>query len=329
MTLLFPSGAQYDTVHRNALECETPIETNLIRFGENVEIEVDGVGALSEIGMTALATAAGRALETVRPGGLIEDQFAELLVRASNCNIDIPTRVDEIDSVNSDWWQTTAVFMGVRTKYFDDRLAEAVSNGIRQVVLLAAGLDTRAFRLEWPAGSRLFELDQLNVLRFKERALSTCGARPQCFRLPVPTDFGEDWRTALLNSGFDPGVPTFWLAEGLLPYMPAAGEQVLLETISQLSVRGSRLAADYIEDVNGFVSHMQKYAQRAGFDLARILELQSRELNIETVLKRIGWNFGKVPFSQLFECYSRRFAGLPTRPPLSARWHTYYSATYS
>ena len=138
--------------------------------------------------------------------------------------------------------QALAFQVIVRTRYYDDYLKSAVADGCRQVVLLAAGLDTRAFRLPWPAGTTVFEADLPDLLAVKERVLADAGAQPQSERVVVAVDLREDWLTALTGAGFDASRPTAWLAEGLLVYLETADALALLRTVTAASSAGSRLA---------------------------------------------------------------------------------------
>jgi hypothetical protein len=104
----------------------------------------------------------------------------------------------------------------IRTRFFDDYLTAAIAARCHQVVLLAAGLDTRALRLAWPAGTRVFEIDLPGVLSFKDSVLAAQGAVPRCERIKVPADLCTDWTAALAEAGFDRSTPAAWLAEGLL-----------------------------------------------------------------------------------------------------------------
>ncbi len=130
----------------------------------------------------------------------------------------------------------------IRTRFFDDYLTDAADRGIRQVVLLAAGLDTRAYRLSWPAGVRLFELDLADMLEFKRQVLTSRTATPRCDRRPVPADLRENWAAPLLAAGLEADRPIAWLAEGLLIYLSAAEVTHLLATLDGLSAAGSQVA---------------------------------------------------------------------------------------
>lgn len=147
----------------------------------------------------------------------------------------------------------------LRTRYFDDQLLAAARP---QVVVMAAGLDTRAFRLQWPPGTTLFELDLPELVEFKEDALHDLGARPTCERVVVPCDLRDDWPTALIHAGFDPNRPTAWLLEGLFMFLPPdAGEQVMY-WVSALSARGSTLALEHVNRAFRELPQMRAVHQR-------------------------------------------------------------------
>jgi methyltransferase (TIGR00027 family) len=131
-----------------------------------------------------------------------------------------------------------------RTKWFDEFFIAAGAGGIEQAVILAAGLDARAWRLPWNDGSVVYEIDQPKVLAFKTDTLRAHGAQPAARYVPVPVDLRHDWPNALREAGFDPSEPTAWAAEGLLPYLPADGQDLLFERITDLSAQGSRVAVE-------------------------------------------------------------------------------------
>jgi methyltransferase (TIGR00027 family) len=190
------------------------------------------------VGATALMTAAARALETERAGGLLADPWARALAGSRGFEIlDLGVFAHVAAGGPS-------LFV-VRHRFFDDFLLElAAREGIRQVVLVAAGLDTRAFRLEWPPGTRVFEIDQPEVFAYKDAVLDGKGARPPAGRVVVPADLREDWPQVLLAAGFEPERPTAWVAEGLLFYLPEDAVHRLLEDMHRLSAHGSHLATD-------------------------------------------------------------------------------------
>jgi methyltransferase (TIGR00027 family) len=190
------------------------------------------------VGATALMTAAARALETERGDGLLSDPWARSLAGSEGFEI-LDRGALGPASVNG-----SSRYV-VRHRFFDDFLLElAVREGIRQVVLVAAGLDTRAFRLDWPAGTHVFEIDQPEVFAYKDVVLDELAARPLADRVVVPADLREDWPDALVAAGFQPDRPTTWIAEGLLFYLPEDAVHRLLEEMHRLSAPGSHLATD-------------------------------------------------------------------------------------
>lgn len=197
----------------------------------------------SSVGATALGVAAMRAAESRRPDALFHDPYAELLVTA----VGSPswTRVVRGELPDLDDAALAAIGPVVsaliaRTCYLDDYLRAAVADGIRQIVVPAAGLDSRAYRLEWPTGTTVFELDLPKVLEFKERALA--GNTPSARRRAIAVDLRHDWPTALRDNGFDAERPTAWLIEGLLRYLPADAQDRLFTEIVALSAPDSRVA---------------------------------------------------------------------------------------
>lgn len=190
------------------------------------------------VALTALMIAAARAIETHRPDSLARDDYAEHFVRAAPASANWPVHPRDVpDGEANPLWGRLARYFGLRTRVLDDVVLAA---GNRQAVLLGAGLDTRAFRLDWPPDSVVFELDQAPVLAFKQQVLDSLGAHPRVTRRPVTADLRDDW--ARLLPGFRPGEPTTWLAEGLLLYLPADAERRLIDTVDRLSAPGSTLA---------------------------------------------------------------------------------------
>lgn len=208
----------------------------------------------SSVGATATMVAAQRALATTGPDKLINDPFAAPLVRA--VGIDFFTRMvdgdiafpedDDFDPVRMGHG------MGVRTRFFDEHFESATQGGIRQAVILAAGLDARAYRLAWPAGTVVYEVDLPQVIDFKTTTLAGLGAEPTTERRTVAVDLRDDWPAALTAAGFDPNAPTVWSAEGLLVYLQPDDQDALFDTITGLSAPGSRLACEFIQDTTVF-----------------------------------------------------------------------------
>jgi methyltransferase (TIGR00027 family) len=140
--------------------------------------------------------------------------------------------------------------MAARTRFFDDFFADAVNAGIRQAVILASGLDARAYRLAWPAGTVVYEIDQPEVIEFKTRTLRDLGAEPTADLHTVAIDLREDWPAALRDAGLDTTAPIAWIAEGLFGYLPPEAQDRLLDLITEISPAGSRLAAEGVPSIN-------------------------------------------------------------------------------
>jgi methyltransferase (TIGR00027 family) len=218
----------------------------------------------SSVGATATGVAVGRALASRGAEALIDDPFAEPLVRA--VGVDFFTRVasGELDPAqvddNRDFGMVGMVaMMGIRTRFFDDFFMAAADDGVRQAVILASGLDARAYRLPWPAGTTVFEIDQAQVIDFKSATLNELGAAPTADRRAIPVDLRHDWPAALRAAGLDPTRPTAWSAEGLMPFLPPDAQDRLLDNITALSPPGSQLAT---ENVRGATDAVQKMADR-------------------------------------------------------------------
>src|SRR4051812_38987599 len=205
----------------------------------------------SSVGATATMVAAARAVASKADDRLIDDPFAEPLVRA--VGVDLWTRVATGDfdlfSLDQDaavGMQRMTDNMAVRTKFFDEFFLSATGAGVRQAVILASGLDSRAYRLAWPAGTTVYEIDQPDVIEFKTRTLAGLGAEPTVQRRTVAMDLRYDWPSALIEEGFDPNQPTAWSAEGLLGYLPPDAQDRLLDTITELSAPESRVAVESV-----------------------------------------------------------------------------------
>lgn len=217
----------------------------------NLRSHDDSWDIATSVGSTAVMVAAARARETESADPLIRDPYARVLVAGAGAGMwenflddSVVERITSADPEAAAIFENMLGYQAVRTHFFDAFFADAAAAGIRQVVILASGLDSRAYRLDWPAGTVVYEIDQPKVLEYKAAALTECGAEPTCSRRAVAIDLRQDWPAALRAAGFDPGAPTAWLAEGLLMYLPAEAQDGLFEQITALSATGSRLSAE-------------------------------------------------------------------------------------
>ncbi|MEV6251543.1 SAM-dependent methyltransferase [Streptomyces sp. NPDC051742] len=263
------------------------------------QTDVEGVDG--GVGLTALLVAAARAIETHRHDSLAQDLYAEHFVRAAPACAGWPVRIEQVpEGDGNPLWGRFARYFGLRTRVLDDFLLRAVRTDARQVVLLGAGLDTRAFRLDWPSDLVVFEIDRAGVLAFKQRVLTGLPAAPKVKRVPVPVDLRADWVTALTTAGFDPAVPSVWLAEGLLFYLPGAAETYLVDTVDRLTTGGSALAfeAKLEKDLLAYRDSPLYTATREqiGIDLLDLFDLGPRPDSAGALAAR-GWSTSmRTPF---------------------------------
>jgi methyltransferase (TIGR00027 family) len=275
----------------------------------------------SSVGVTATMVAAARAMATRADRPLINDPFAEPLVKA--VGVDLLSRLasGELDAAelndvhdgatgSAGAMSRMADNMAVRTKFFDEFFLAATQAGIKQAVILASGLDARAYRLAWPAGTVVYEVDQPQVIEFKTRSLADLGAAPTAERRVVAVDLRDDWPAALRAAGFDPAQPSAWSAEGLLGYLPPEAQDRLLDTITELSAPGSRIATESAPnpepgDEEKMKERMQAISERwraHGFDLdmAGLVYFGDRN-EAATYLTNHGWRLNSVSIRELFE----------------------------
>ena len=252
------------------------------------------------VGATALGVAMARAAESDCGCPLFTDQFAQLF----------------IDAATARGWDASDVakhlplvqdYAAARTKWFDEYFIAAGANGIDQAVILAAGLDARAWRLPWVSGSVVYEIDQPQVLAFKAQTLDAHNARPTVEYRAVPIDLRADWPTALQEAGFDPSTPTAWSAEGLLPYLPAAAQDLLLDRILSLSAAGSRIAAEVLNP-NAFdadyLERGREYLGDTGLDIPELLFSEDRA-DLQQWLTGRDWAVTAIEALDLMQRYNR------------------------
>ncbi len=249
----------------------------------------DSWNITESVGTTALGVAALRAIETRREDPLIRDEFAGLLAsaagpqwaRMADGQLEWPTGDDH----SRREFELAVDYQAVRTHFFDAYFADAAKAGIAQIVILASGLDSRAFRLDWPADAVVFEIDQPKVLEYKAQTLHAHNISPRIEWVPVGVDLRDDWTSALVEAGFVRGRPTTWLAEGLLPYLPADAQARLFDIVTELSGAGSILAVEAFALDDGQLSDEQRRARRQRQSRMRET-LNTGSVDIEALLYR-------------------------------------------
>lgn len=211
----------------------------------------------SSVGLTATEAAAARAVASRHRSPLINDPYAGPLVDA--LGVEFFTRLvqQNADTESAGFAMPGMVdWVAARTRFFDDFFAATQTAGIRQSVILGAGLDSRAFRLAWSPGATVYEVDQPGVVDFKSTAMARMHAHPLVDRRTVAADLRDDWVSPLRQNGFDPSLPTVWSAEGLLAYLPSDAQRQLLDDICELSSDGSWFAADVVADIGDFAAQI-------------------------------------------------------------------------
>lgn len=266
------------------------------------------------VGATALGVARARAAETDATCPLYTDPYARFFIDAA---VEAGWRSPFLDDqpVRA---KAMASYIASRTKFFDEFFIAAGANGVDQAVILAAGLDTRAWRLRWISDTTVYEIDQPKVLEFKDRVLAEHRARPSVHYAPVAVDLRQDWPTALRQAGFDPSTPTAWSAEGLLPYLPATAQDTLFEQIDALSVPGSRLSVEafgavfYSPELLARRRERMAEARRAAAaagraeipDVSRLWYFEART-DVTQWLADHGWEVTSIAAADLMAHYQR------------------------
>lgn len=259
----------------------------------------------TSVGTTAVMVAAARAGETERNDALIRDPYAKILVAGAGTGVwqfmlddEFAAKLADADAEAAAIFEHMGNYQAVRTHFFDEFFTDAAAAGIRQIVILASGLDSRAYRVQWPAGTVVYEIDQPKVLEYKSATLSEHGVAPSALRREVPIDLRFDWPKALREAGFDTGVPTAWLAEGLLMYLPADAQDRLFEQVTELSAAGSRIAvetmATHSEDRRKqmrerFASIAEKVGVQQSLDIQDLIYNDSDRADVAVWLRDHGW----------------------------------------
>lgn len=267
---------------------------------------------VTSVGLTALGVCASRALDAELTPPLAHDEFAAGFVAAAgepNLAAAVANRdLGSTAGFNAHW-------VGVRTRFFDDFYAAATADGVPQAVIVAAGLDARAYRLSWPHGHTLFEVDQPRVLDFKQRVLDDRAAVPTTRRVTVAVDLRDDWATALTGAGFDTALPTAWAMEGLLPYLPGSAQDALFERVHELSAPGSRIAAELGPDSGAlarFADFLRDFARDPTQAPIGDLWYDDPRRDAPSWLTERGWTVQPVDLvEQAATAYGRPFGELP------------------
>jgi methyltransferase (TIGR00027 family) len=243
-------------------------------------------------------------METHRPDGLISDPYAEAFLQRAETKLPM-SQPSEEDPELAEMWSHMAAYTGIRTKFFDDFFIAAARDGIEQAVILASGLDTRPYRIDVPPDT--YELDQPGVLEFKDRVLDEQQATPRNRRTAIAVDLRHDWPGALTEAGFSPDRSTAWLAEGLLPYLPADARDELLNRIDELSAPGSRVTVEYFaHDLESFQHHplVQRSSQRLGISMSELFYAEEGN-DPRELLNARGWTVDTVTADEQAEIYRR------------------------
>jgi methyltransferase (TIGR00027 family) len=268
----------------------------------------------SSVGATATMVAAARAIATNADEPLIDDPFAEPLVRA--VGVEFLTRwatgelsADQFEDDTASWGLKYMPYaMAARTQFFDGFFTAAAKAGIRQAVILASGLDARAYRLSWPAGTVVYEIDQPEVIAFKRTTLANRGAEPTVTLKSVAIDLRDDWAAALTDAGFDPSQPSAWIAEGLLGYLPPEAQDRLLDKVTELSAPGSTLAIEAVPhnpdiDLDEAREQMREASEKwraHGFDLDfSELTFEGERADVAEYLSTRNWKTDAIAMSTL------------------------------
>lgn len=259
-----------------------------------------------EVDGTALAVAACRAVETSRSDALIRDPFAAKLAEpgAGRFPSSWPEHPEEVSPLDQPAL-LAAVYIGLRTRFIDDVIVGSPS---AQCVILGAGLDTRAYRMDWPESTTVYELDTPATLAYKERVLAEAGAEPRAQRRSLGVDFrDEGWIGELLGAGFDPAVSTVWVIEGLFPYLDAAAQTAVLRGVAELSSAAATAVIERAVPLTqgpDLEEKLEAFAAQTGMTIAEILARTSPPDPAE-LLGAAGWTSESTGVDELQRRYNR------------------------
>jgi methyltransferase (TIGR00027 family) len=271
------------------------------------------------VGATALGVAAARAADTESDDPLISDPYARVFLDRVGDGVwnwyggpELPPEVVEAEPDMPQRMQSLVSYFATRTKFFDTVFLDAANGGIRQAVI-------RSWRLPWPDGTTVYELDQDRVLNFKSSTLHEHGAEPTCNRVAVAVDLRQDWPTALQQAGFDPSAPSVWSIEGLLMYLPAEAQELLFARIQDLAAPGSRVGVEGLAP--DFADPEGRAQRRERMDRVReLMEKADVQLEVPKTdelwyfeeredvgdwLRRHGWDVTVTPSDELMASYGR------------------------
>ncbi|MBU8825766.1 class I SAM-dependent methyltransferase [Mycolicibacterium goodii] len=267
----------------------------------------------TSVGQTALFVAASRALEARKPHPLAVDPYAEVFCRAAGGDwLDAVEGTDPDHPLQTEFGADFVNFQGARTRFFDEYFRRVADAGVRQVVVLAAGLDSRAYRLSWADGTVVYELDLPKVLEFKRDTLQRHGAVPTAQRREVAIDLRDDWPAALRANGFDPSQSSAWIAEGLLIYLPGAAQEQLFAGIDRLAAPGSFVAIEESAPMPAGAFEVKRAEARASGDPNSFFSLVFNEQCApgEQWFSARGWTASTTPLNEYL-----REVGRPVPPP--------------
>jgi methyltransferase (TIGR00027 family) len=270
----------------------------------------DSIEIFSGPAVTALGLAASRTVESNRPDRLINDPLARVFFEAAGMNLPMRLGWPEPGEKVTDTERLHlhgSRYIGLRTRFYDDLLLRAAHSGLRQGVLIGAGLDTRAFRLPLPTDFHLLELDHMALLDWKRTVIEAQGATPTCCRSWIGADLREDWTAHVTRCGFDAAQPAAFIAEGLLPYLNPEQQRRLLAQVDALAATGSVLAADRIVGDPHAAGRVASLSRRSGLDMTQLLA-SGENNDIERVLGDRGWELCETPVADLAAAYGRDLA---------------------